>query len=159
VSAKICGYCGRENADESGACRECGTKLVSPCGDGTGECRRLGAQAPGRGSKSGFNHEWALAFGTCHLALSVLIVAVWALYFRTAAMSDAYHAAPSWVNALFALLWVLQTPAAAVETVGLRHSQHGADCLLLGGLGILWSFALGYAVHWIKRAFDKNRGV
>jgi nitrate reductase gamma subunit len=58
---------------------------------------------------------------------------------------------------LFALLWVLQTPAAIVETLTLRHSQHDADSLLLGALGVLWSFALGYALPWIKRAFDKDR--
>jgi hypothetical protein len=98
-----------------------------------------------------------LAFATCHFALSLLIGVACLLYFSASAMSDAYHSAPSWVNALFALLWVLQTPAAAVETVALRHSQHGADSLLLGGLGILWSLALGYAVPWITQALRKEK--
>jgi hypothetical protein len=29
---KKCAYCGRENSDEAGLCRECGTELVAPSG-------------------------------------------------------------------------------------------------------------------------------
>ena len=72
-------------------------------------------------------------------------------------MSDAYHPDPPWVEALVAVLWVLQTPAAAVETVALRHSQHGADWLLLGVLGLLWSLALGYAAPWIIQTLRKEK--
>jgi hypothetical protein len=64
-----------------------------------------------------------LAFATCHFTLSLVIGVACLLYFWASAMSDAYHPAPSWVNALFALLWVLQTPAAAVETVALRQRR------------------------------------
>ena len=157
MSTKICGYCGRKNADDAPACRECGTKFVSSGGDATGECKGLRTPALGQGSRRGFNHEWALAFATCHFALSLAIGVACLLYFWGTAMSDAFHSTPSWVNALFALLWFLQTPAAAVEAAALRHSQHGADWLLLSGLGALWSLALGYVVPWISQALRKEK--
>jgi hypothetical protein len=102
-------------------------------------------------------HKRALNFAASHFAISLTIGLVCLLYFYGAGLSDTYQPDPPWIKALRALLWVLQTPAAAFETLALRHSQHGANVLFLCALGVLWSLALGYAVPWIKRALSKDR--
>jgi hypothetical protein len=104
-------------------------------------------------------HKRALNFAASHFAISFIIGLVCLFYFYGAGLSDAYHPDPPWITALVAALWVLQPPVAAFETIALHHSQHGANVLLLCVLGFLWSLALGYAVPWIKRVFDKSRGV
>ena len=160
MSARICSYCGRENAQDAVACQECGTKFASTGGEATGESPASGTLGPRRSARSGLHHEWALAFAICHCTLSLLIGAGPFLYFFGEAMSDAYHSSPFWVNALLGVLWVLQTPAVLVERLMLRHAQHGVHWLLLTVLGVLWSLGLGYALEWARacrRATSGNR--
>lgn len=98
-------------------------------------------------------HKRALNFAASHFAICFIIGLVCLFYFYGAGLSDAYHPEPSWVKALVAVLWLLQTPVAVFETTALRHSQHGANVLLLYMLGFLWSLSFGYVVPWITRAF------
>jgi len=149
MTMKTCSWCGRENADDASACRECGTKFALSDDGLKGEPSTTTTPVLKRGSRTGVNHEWALAFAACHFAFSLVIGVACLLYFWAGAMSDYPPSEPSWIKALFALLWVLQTPAAIVETLTLRHFQHDADSLLLGALGVLWSVALGYIVLWL----------
>jgi hypothetical protein len=148
---RICSWCGRENADDTPACRECGAKFALSDDGPKGEPPTTSTPVLKRGSGTGLNHEWALAFATCHFALSLLIGVACLLYFWSGAMSDSALSSPSWIKLSFALLWVLQTPAAIVETLTLRHFQHDADSLLLGAMGVLWSIALGYVVPFLIR--------
>src|SRR5579859_6364801 len=94
-------------------------------------------------------HKRALNFAANHFYISFSIGLVCLIYFYSTGLSDAYYPDPSWVKALVAVLWVLQTPVAVFETLALRHSPLGANVLLLCVLGSLWSLALGYAVSWI----------
>ena len=126
---------------------------MSPGDAANGRSKSPGAPARRPDSKNRFDHEWALGFATCHFALSLAIFVVCLLYFAGTAMSDAYHPAPSWINALFALLWVLQAPASAIETAALRHSEHGGNWLWVGVLGVLWSLFLGYFLPFLIRSF------
>lgn len=101
-------------------------------------------------------HKQALSFAASHFAVSFVISLVCLVYFYGAGPSDAYHPDPSWVRALVAVLWILQLPVAALETVALRHSRQGANVLLLCVLGFLWSLTLGYIVPSLIR-FLRNR--
>lgn len=102
-------------------------------------------------------HKRAFAFAANHFVVSLVLGVICLMQFYGAGLSDAYHPTPLWVLILVALLWVLQLPVAIFETVMLRHSQHGANVLLLCVLGFLWSLALGYIVPWCAK-FIRNKG-
>jgi hypothetical protein len=102
-------------------------------------------------------HKHAFAFAANHFVVSLVLGVICLMQFYGAGLSDAYHPTPLWLLILVALLWVLQLPVAIFETVMLRHSQHGANVLLLCVLGFLWSLCLGYLVPWMRQTFRSRK--
>ena len=102
-------------------------------------------------------HNRAFNVAASHFMVSLIIGVICLLQFYGAGLSDAYHPEPLWVNVLVALLWVLQLPVAAYEAVALRHSQHGANVLLLCAFGFLWSLVVGYGAVWLADSIRKQK--
>lgn len=102
-------------------------------------------------------HKRALTFAANHYVMSVILGVICLLQFYGAGLSDVYYPQPLWVKILLALLWVLQSPVAILETIALQHSKQGANVLLLGVLGFLWSLCLGYLVPWMVQTFRSRK--
>jgi len=96
-------------------------------------------------------HKNALNLAANHFSVSFALGIVWLGCVWGQGLSDSYQDDPLWLKILIGVLWILQTPAAVLETIFRRSSPFGASFFLLIIVSILWSVLLGYAFCWIKK--------